>query len=339
MILTISIPTYNRPDKVKNTVSKLIPQLNSDVNILILDNCSEVNVKDHLTKNVPGFADHENIKVIRNITNVGPDANFVKCFENSQAPFTWTLGDDDEVYDNAVQVILNEIEKYKDYQLAGFNFNCNLVDRTQTILISSIDELGEKLDFFGNWVFISTNVYDTQEYLKHIRYATYTAYSMASQVVPPMIAISQNKTFILSKEYIVRNQPLEDVNERWSDIKLNMVLTSILETPVGFGDNFLKFGKKLGELFIGMGAPMFSIIKSVDGNLSLIDSYHLYLYDQIYYRTYYFRKSRLKAMVAFHSCKLLLRNKLLMRIAMTLFKSTFDRRINGITKFKLFIRK
>ncbi len=115
------------------------------------------------------------------------------------------LGDDDLVEENAVQLILEELNNFKDHDLIGINFNSNCcrVERKSSVTISSTKELAEKLDFFGNWLFISTSIYKTDEYLKHIRYQAWGAYSMASQLVPPMMAISNNKTFVLSDKYIV----------------------------------------------------------------------------------------------------------------------------------------
>ena len=103
MILTIAIPTYNRPEKVKNTLIKLIPQVNANVRILILDNCSDVDIKNYLEE-IISESNLENINVIRHRTNIGADANFARLFELCNTPYIWTLGDDDRVIDNAVDI-------------------------------------------------------------------------------------------------------------------------------------------------------------------------------------------------------------------------------------------
>ncbi len=340
MTLTIAIPTYNRPDKVLNTVKMLIPQLNSNVQISILDNCSDINVKDYLEKSIQNLSLYP-INVIRHKVNIGADANFARCFELCDTSWIWTLGDDDLVIDHAVDIILNEIQFYSNYDLIGFNFNsnCNNVGRNEPIIINNTHEMANNLDFFGNWLFISTAVYKTQEYFKYIRYATWGAYSMASQIVPAMIAISNNKTFVLSEKTIADNIPLEDVDRNWSSIKLSMVITSLLEVPVRFNKDFISFGRKLAvQQLVPLSGPIYAILKSVNNDLSLIDSYHIYLYKQFYYRSIDFRDNKLKLFFVFQTWCFLLRNTFVLGLVINLFKDKFEDRKKLFGKFDLFIR-
>ena len=315
MILTIAIPTYNRPDKVRNTLIKLIPQLTEAVFILVLDNCSEIDIKSYVEKDVPEAVSHR-VKVIRHRVNIGADANFQRCVELCETPFIWMLGDDDLIEVNAVSLILQELNNYKDLDLIGINFNSNCcrVERKDAVIISGIDDLSEKLDYFGNWLFISTTVYKTEEYLKYIRYQAWGAYSMASQLVAPMVAISNNKTFVLSNKYIVSNIP-QDLNNKWSDFQISLSLTSLLEANIGFKkDQYRKFGEKLKYQFVLLGEIIYSILKSVNYNIDLIDNYHIYLYKQIYKRTIEFRDNKLKQSIIFYSWLFFLKNKFLLKM-------------------------
>ncbi len=315
IILTIAIPTYNRPDRVKNTISRLLPQLTSQVKILVLDNCSNVNVKDHLKEQIGGNV-LDKVQVTRHRVNIGGDANFQRCFELCDTPYIWMLGDDDVVQENAVNLILEEINNFKDHDLIGINFNSNCckVERKSAVTISSTAELAEKLDFFGNWLFISTSVYKTEEYLKHIRYQAWGAYSMASQLVPPMIAISNNKMLVLSEKYIVSNIP-QDIDKKWSDFQISLSITALLEAPVGFTkDDYKKFGKKLRQQFVLLGEIVYSILKSVNFNIDLIDDYHIYIFRQIYNRTIEFRENKLKQKMIFYAWLFFLKNKFFLKL-------------------------
>lgn len=315
IILTIAIPTYNRPDRVKNTISRLLPQLTSQVKVLVLDNCSKVNVSDYLKEQI-GADVLNKVQVIRHRVNIGGDANFQRCFELCDTPFIWMLGDDDQVEENAVGLILEEIINFEDNDLIGINFNSNCckVERRTAVTISSTAQLAEKLDFFGNWLFISTSVYKTEEYLKHIRYQAWGAYSMASQLVPPMLAISNNKTLVLSEKYIVSNIP-QDLDKKWSDFQISLSITSLLEAPIGFTkDDYRKFGKKLKQQFVLLGEIIYSILKSVNFNIDLIDDYHIYIYRQIYNRTIEFRDNKLKQKLIFYSWLFFLKNKFLLKL-------------------------
>jgi len=315
IILTIAIPTYNRPDRVKNTISRLLPQLTSQVKVLVLDNCSNVNVRDHLKEQI-GADVLNKVQVIRHRVNIGGDANFQRCFELCDTPFIWMLGDDDQVEENAVGLILEEIINFEDHDLIGINFNSNCckVERRSAVTISSTAQLAEKLDFFGNWLFISTSIYKTEEYLKHIRYQAWGAYSMASQLVPPMLAISNNKTLVLSEKYIVSNIP-QDLDKKWSDFQISLSITSLLEAPIGFTkDDYKKFGKKLKQQFVLLGEIVYSILKSVSFNIDLIDDYHIYIYRQIYNRTIEFRDNKLKQKLIFYGWLFFLKNKFLLKL-------------------------
>lgn len=299
---------------------KLIPQLTEEVCILVLDNCSEIDIKSYVQKDLPeGISDR--IKIIRHRVNIGADANFQRCFELCESPYIWMLGDDDLIEMNAVSLILEELNNYKDQDLIGINFNSNCcrAERKFPVTICNIDELSEKLDYFGNWLFISTTVYKTEEYLKHLRYQMWGAYSMASQLVAPMVAISKNKTFVLSDKYIVSNIP-QDLNNKWSDFQISLSLTSLLEANIGFNkDQYKKFGEKLKYQFVLLGEIIYSILKSVNYNIDLIDNYHIYLYKQIYKRTIEFRDNKLKQKIIFYSWLFFLENKFLLKI---LWKST-----------------
>jgi glycosyltransferase involved in cell wall biosynthesis len=214
-LLTIAIPTYNRPAKIRNTVSLLLPQLHSNVKVLILDNCSPVNVANYLKEQI-GHNVLDEVEVIRHKTNIGGDANFQRCFELCNTPYIWMLGDDDKIENNALEIILKEIAAYRDHDIVGINFSSNIlhnVERHTAVLINNTEEFTQKLDHFGNLLFISATVYKTQEYLKYLHLAAWGAYGMASQLIPAMVAISYNKVLVLSEKYIVTNLAVDDPNE------------------------------------------------------------------------------------------------------------------------------
>lgn len=338
MILTIAIPTYNRPDKVKNTILRLLPQLASNVKIVVHDNCSPTIIKDHLEKEI-GENVLEKIEVIRNRINIGADSNFQRCFEMCTTPYIWLLGDDDKIEENAVALILDELEKYKNHDLIGINFNsdCNTVGRTKPILISSTSDLANKLDHFGNWLFISTSVYKTEEYLKYISRQAWGAYSMASQIVPAMIAISNNKTFVLSEKYIVTNIT-QDGEEEWSDFQLALSQLTLLEAPVGLKKNeYRKFGQKICCEIVPIGTVFLSVLKSINFDMNLIDAFHIYIFKQIFKRNIKFRKNRIYEIIKYYIALIFLNNKILLN---SLIKSIpyLKKRAAKTNSFNLFKR-
>ena len=138
---------------------------------------------------------------------------------------------------------------------------------------------------------------------------------MSSQIIPAMIAISQHKVFVLSEKYIVENIPLEDFNEKWSDINMSLSITMLLESPVGFKkDEYKAFGKKFWQQFLLFPDILYRTLKSVNYNIDSIDNYHVYICRQIFYRTFEFRDNKLKQFIYYYVCLFLLKNKLFLKL-------------------------
>ncbi len=340
MILTIAIPTYNRPGKVINTILKLLPQLTPDITVTVFDNCSNVVIKDYL-KGELKQEEFDRISVIRNRVNIGADANFLKCFELCETPYILLLGDDDKIEPDAIRIILEEIELYKDLDVVGINFksSCLDIERPSPIFISSTKELSEKLDHFGNWLFISTTVYKTHEYRRYLNYAMFSAYAMASQLVPAMHAISKHKVFVLSEKYIVTNIP-EDSNKKWSNYQLSLGLSSLLETNIGFKQNEYKsFGEKLAPMldYVLPGDTLFSIVKSVNYKIDLIDKYHIYIFKQLIKRGFEFRSRKAFLLWQYHVSLFFLKNKGVLKMALK-YVPKLRNGVDAAPSFNLFKR-
>lgn len=338
MFLTISIPTYNRPQSILATVKSLLPQLTDDVCIRVLDNCSEVDIKA-LLQNEIDFSKHD-IEVIRAPINVGADVNFQRCFEISNAEYTWLLGDDDTINEDAIAIIRAEIGKYRDVDMVGINFasNCLTKQRSEAVFVGSLEDLGTKLDHFGNWLFISTTVYRTNEYKRYLHYSVWGTYALASQLVAPIYAISNNKVLILSEKYIVTNVATSNVAQQWHNIPVTLGLLSLLEAPVGFKNKeHIGFGKKMSVQFVSFTDLLCAVVKSVQYDLDKVDAYHLYLIGQVYHRTIKFRPKKLVSVVSYRVVLFLLHVKPLLQLYIRLNRK-FRERIEAMPGLKLFAR-
>ena len=108
-ILTIGIPTYNRPHNIVRTVRALIPQLTDEVILKVRDNCSDIPVTTLFSEEEKRY-----FQIIRNKNNIGGDANIVACIYDCDTKWVWTLGDDDIPVDDAVESILNNIKRHPD---------------------------------------------------------------------------------------------------------------------------------------------------------------------------------------------------------------------------------
>jgi len=93
MILTIGIPTYNRPDTVLKTISKLLSPTNStELNFLIVDNGSDTNIAEYLHDKLPPLT---NLSIKRFDTNLGFYESFYRLFDECETEYLMTLSDED----------------------------------------------------------------------------------------------------------------------------------------------------------------------------------------------------------------------------------------------------
>ena len=165
-ILTIAIPTYNRPDKIKKQVLSLIPQLTDETRLVIIDNSSDVEVASL-------FNDIDlpiNVVVVRNKCNIGADANIAKCFELCETKWLWTLSDDDILDNNAVKQVLCDIKKHQDFIFINYN-------RNRKVITSGLQEFAlEGCKMYTYLFWLSVCVYNTKA-LRSYYYFYYQALS------------------------------------------------------------------------------------------------------------------------------------------------------------------
>ena len=103
ILLSITIPTYNRVRLLTQTLNQLLPQLNPAVEVVICDN--------HSTDATPAYLATLNpqIRYVRQPMNIGPDGNVLSCLREAKGEYVWLLCDDDLPCSNAVPEILKVI--------------------------------------------------------------------------------------------------------------------------------------------------------------------------------------------------------------------------------------
>ncbi len=121
-ILSICIPTYNRKKFLKESLDKILAQLNNNellnsVEIVISDNDSKDGTWN-LIKNIWS----NNIKYFKNDYNIWWLANLFKVTEHAKWKYLWLLADDDCITDFAIEYVL-DIIKAENFDL----LLCNMV--------------------------------------------------------------------------------------------------------------------------------------------------------------------------------------------------------------------
>jgi len=234
MRLTIAIPTYNRNDILLKNIKLLLPQLNNQCKLIIIDNCSDFPVKETL-KDI--LSDFKNIEIKRNSINIGGNANIMRCFEYCETPYLWILGDDDPVKEDAIRIIFNNLEKRPDCTF--FNFNTlieNDIIRDKTYFTKGVYEFVKGIDSFGRLLLISSNIYKvTEELKKSVIAGNLYQYSSAAHIVTLLLSLGNNSICCFSQEEIVRHgynaTPME---LQGSPVVMALGLPIIFDLPLDF---------------------------------------------------------------------------------------------------------
>jgi len=122
-LLTIAIPTYNRPAKLKRLLTILHNEIvdlsmQEQIDVLVSDNAS----KNEIIFNTTDFADNNfRITYYRQNTNLGFDGNLRFLYIHTKSKFVWFLADDDLPLKGSIGKILNTL-KVHDPDVMLFSF-------------------------------------------------------------------------------------------------------------------------------------------------------------------------------------------------------------------------
>lgn len=135
-LLSVCIPTYNRSTFLQEALRNLLDNQKTCefcVEILISDNCSTDEtgsvVETYISKGLK-------CRYVHNEENIGPDANFVQCFNLAKGKYIWLIGDDDYLEPGALQIVCESLENYE-YGLVHIKLSNNEVLRTEYNKVSN----------------------------------------------------------------------------------------------------------------------------------------------------------------------------------------------------------
>jgi glycosyltransferase involved in cell wall biosynthesis len=219
-VLTIAIPTYNRPQCVVERLQEIIPQCRGleHVEVLVIDNASTDDVRCSVLEKYPGTRDW--IRFHRNVGNVGLAGNICRCYEVATGSWVWTLGDDDSVEPDAVQQILNAIARQQDLLPGGFNFSTGIhtyPGEKQLLTLDDYCAVLKEPKAFSNSLFLSSCVFRRDVFLKYLRCAYLYIASAAPHIAVPVQALLDGVPFVVEPEKIVKWFP-PDPSEQWNSL-------------------------------------------------------------------------------------------------------------------------
>lgn len=181
---TIMITTYNRKQRLLNMLHSIERQGHwGEYKLLIVDNCSpDYNWEEMLSEFHKEFRD--NIEIEIRSFNCGMSCNITSCFLLVKTKWVLFLSDDDEMIDGGLDIVLNDIEKYKD--VGAIKYTIEKFQKYKDIEISSIDEY---IDYFNKYeskgdVIFLTMVYNLEKLRDYLSLITSYAYTFISFNLP-----------------------------------------------------------------------------------------------------------------------------------------------------------
>lgn len=165
-VLSICIPIYNRIEFLKRHFDlylKCKSLFDEKIHLFISDNCS----KDDLQSLVNEYSNKGlNIDYSRNSENIGPDGNFIKCFNSAKGKYIWLLGSDDVPVDGFVESLVDILSSH-DYGYLFLNHN------SKERQLTEYNDPKDLLDKVHIWItFMSANIFKT-EFVKNVNGENY----------------------------------------------------------------------------------------------------------------------------------------------------------------------
>ncbi|WP_201986362.1 glycosyltransferase family A protein [Hymenobacter rubidus] len=113
-LLTIAIPTYNRPDDLDRSLASILPQVKrfeEYIEFLVSDNAS---TRDNASVIEKYRRDGYVINYIVQETNLGMDGNFTFIYNYAKTKYVWMLSDDDLLINDGVEIIIGFLSSNKE---------------------------------------------------------------------------------------------------------------------------------------------------------------------------------------------------------------------------------
>jgi abequosyltransferase len=111
-LISICIATYNRAEFISETIESIIPQMDADVELLIVDGASTDNTEGIVRKYV---LNEPRIRYVRLLEKGGVDHDYDKSVELANGEFCWLFTDDDLIKPGAVTAVKNAINEGHDF--------------------------------------------------------------------------------------------------------------------------------------------------------------------------------------------------------------------------------
>lgn len=140
--LSISIPTFNRPQILQSNLKSLLNQVKEhEIPIYISDDSTNNKTKDIIRKYMN---EYDFLFYKQNNPSLGHDSNIVQSLLNKSSEYVWLLGDSTVIADGAINQVIKIIRSFSPNIIV-----CNSRDRILDIKSEHIKDKDYALESFG----------------------------------------------------------------------------------------------------------------------------------------------------------------------------------------------
>lgn len=250
--LTILIPTYNRKERLLETLSAISLQgYWGEYDIVIVDNCSNYNVDETICEAFPAEF-NKMINVHRWFFNTGMSTNISIAFEFVRTKWCWFLSDDDLILDGALEQVMKDIKTHP--SVAAIKYSIENICSYEDCTIDSVEEWAA---FYinhntGDKCYLSM-LYNISILYPYLSELTIHSYSYLSFWLPVLRVINEtDSNMLISSTRLYKYKPNSDGWSSTHDKYLNTLLgiRTLFDSNYGFSYHCLeRFKRVYSDLF------------------------------------------------------------------------------------------
>lgn len=128
-LLTIAIPTYHRAQKLDKQLAWAVNAIDGrwdEVELIVSDNASP----DETPQVCEKWKEQSGgcLNILRQSQNIGLARNVLFCIKKAQGEFVWVVGDDDIIFDDTIEWVLNQLRSDLASSLSYLHLNVRTRD-------------------------------------------------------------------------------------------------------------------------------------------------------------------------------------------------------------------
>jgi len=231
MILTVAIPTYNRPAQLECTLKALEKQTVQDFSVYISDNASAYDTQALIDQFPSEF--RSRIVLHRHQTNTLIDFNVLSLFACCKTKWMWTLADDDKIFESSVETILDAISREENTGIFDFSSIEESANQSNSVMIDSLSDLVDDQTegvASGSLIFLSSKVYNMERLKPALPYLFEYSYTHISTAILIARAVELHIPYLRLPQYqIVRHN--STVSTSWSLGRVALGTRTCLDIP------------------------------------------------------------------------------------------------------------